>query len=205
MLCASFTEDPGVEFVVDSPLTLRDNHTVKEMVNKILSKIVKRAFIETWVAPQWRNFYLPLLQPPAELVNLRSTGTLPPVPSRPVKPETTDEQSVLKISRLTRESNIIPLGNNLDCLKDVFLPSDIILKDKVIPGFKSELITHFRSYVKEGPNWRTLSNKGGILTQKIKTIMSDANISEVTKCIFTVPIEPHLVFFVCRFFKQLDL
>lgn len=199
MLCVSFPEDPNVEFIVDSPITLRDNQTMKEMVNKLLSKIVRKAFIETWVAPHWRNFYLPLLQPPSDLIALRSTGTLEPVPSR--KPIIfAGEEIQLPFKR--KDTSIVGtiLESNLDCLKEVFFPRDVILDDVIIPDYKSRIIHLFKEYTKESSNWKPITSKSGITVQKMKTIMKDANISEVTKCTFIVPFEPHLVFFVWQLY-----
>jgi hypothetical protein len=61
-----FVQDPGATFQVDTPITLRDNETVRAMINKVLSSLMRRTFLDLWVAPSWRTAYLPLMEPGLE-------------------------------------------------------------------------------------------------------------------------------------------
>ncbi|KAI8847533.1 hypothetical protein BC829DRAFT_238570 [Chytridium lagenaria] len=63
MLAVAFVEDPGVSFIVDSPLTVRDNEMVRGVVNRLLASLMRKVFVEMWVLPSWRNFFLPLMIP----------------------------------------------------------------------------------------------------------------------------------------------
>lgn len=123
------------------------------------------------------------MQPSANLVILRSTGTLAPVPSRPSEFQPA-EKELLYFNK--KELGTSSSSNNCDCLKETFYPSDIVLVDNLIPEFKSRLIEHFLAYTKESmTGWRTVSSKPGITVQKLKVIMKDVNVSEVTKCTFS--------------------
>ena len=70
MMAITFIEDPGAEFAVDSPITVRENETVRILVNKLLSKIVLKIFLEQWVTPNWKNFFLPMLDPETHVLRL---------------------------------------------------------------------------------------------------------------------------------------
>jgi hypothetical protein len=66
-----FVEDPGITFVVDTPITLRDNETVRSMINKVLSNLLRRTFLDLWVAPSWRTTFIPLMEPGLEALLIR--------------------------------------------------------------------------------------------------------------------------------------
>jgi hypothetical protein len=61
-----FVEDPGITLVVDTPITLRDNETVRSMINKVLSSLLRRTFLDLWVSPSWRTTFIPLMEPGLE-------------------------------------------------------------------------------------------------------------------------------------------
>jgi hypothetical protein len=63
MLSVAFLRDPGLTFKVDTPLTLQNNETLRGIINKLLSTILRRVFLDLWVFPSFRTFYLPLLEP----------------------------------------------------------------------------------------------------------------------------------------------
>lgn len=63
MLSVAFIRDPGINFKVDSPITLKGNETIRQMINNSLSAIIRRVFLDMWVIPSSRKFYLPLLEP----------------------------------------------------------------------------------------------------------------------------------------------
>ncbi|KAJ3017423.1 PDZ domain-containing protein 8 [Thoreauomyces humboldtii] len=66
MLGLAFVDDPGTTFRVDSPLTVGDNELLRGMVNKLLSSVVRKVFLELWVLPSWRTFFMPLMEPKIE-------------------------------------------------------------------------------------------------------------------------------------------
>ncbi|KAJ3241695.1 PDZ domain-containing protein 8 [Chytriomyces hyalinus] len=66
MYSIAFVEDPGVSFKVDSQITVRENELLKGMVNSVLAEIIRRVFLEMWVLPGWRTFFLPLMIPGPE-------------------------------------------------------------------------------------------------------------------------------------------
>ncbi|KAJ3102419.1 hypothetical protein HDU97_000562 [Phlyctochytrium planicorne] len=63
MLSVAFVEDPGLSFIVDAPITVRENEMVRGVVNKLLAGIMRKVFLETWVLPSYRNYFLPLMIP----------------------------------------------------------------------------------------------------------------------------------------------
>jgi hypothetical protein len=48
MLGFAFLEDPGVTFRVDSSITLADNQMLRNMINSVLSTIMRKTFLELW-------------------------------------------------------------------------------------------------------------------------------------------------------------
>ncbi|KAJ3012009.1 UNVERIFIED_CONTAM: PDZ domain-containing protein 8 [Siphonaria sp. JEL0065] len=67
MFSVSFLEDPGVSFKVEAPtITVGDNDIVRGMVSSVISEIIRRVFLDMWVLPAWRTFFLPLMIPSAE-------------------------------------------------------------------------------------------------------------------------------------------
>ncbi|KAI8621916.1 hypothetical protein BC830DRAFT_45973 [Chytriomyces sp. MP71] len=66
MYSIAFLEDPGVTFKVDSQITVRESELLKGMVNSVLAEIIRRVFLEMWVLPSWRTFFLPLMIPSLE-------------------------------------------------------------------------------------------------------------------------------------------
>jgi hypothetical protein len=66
MLGFAFCEDPGVTFRVESSITLGDNQILKNMINTVLSTLMRKTFLELWVLPSWRTAFLPLLEPSLE-------------------------------------------------------------------------------------------------------------------------------------------
>ncbi|KAJ3412993.1 hypothetical protein HDV05_008644 [Chytridiales sp. JEL 0842] len=86
MLAIAFVEDPGINFIVDSPLTVGDNEMVRGVVNRMLAGIIRRIFMDMWVLPSWRHFFLPLMSPsPAEelaRMDLAATTKPPPISRR---------------------------------------------------------------------------------------------------------------------------
>ena len=63
MLALAFLEDPGISFKVDTPITVQNNETLRNMINKFLSKLKRKIFLDMWVLPACRLFYLPMLEP----------------------------------------------------------------------------------------------------------------------------------------------
>ena len=70
MIGVAFVEDPGASFRVDSPITVRGSEYVRDMVNKLLASVVRKVFLEMWVLPSWRTFFLPLMTPKLEVRKL---------------------------------------------------------------------------------------------------------------------------------------
>ncbi|KAJ3127297.1 hypothetical protein HK100_009832, partial [Physocladia obscura] len=64
MFSVSFLENPGVSFRINAPtITVRNNTTLRSVISTVLSEIVRRVFLETWVLPAWRTLFLPLMLP----------------------------------------------------------------------------------------------------------------------------------------------
>ncbi|KAI9202168.1 uncharacterized protein BJ171DRAFT_601097 [Polychytrium aggregatum] len=74
MLAITFAEDPGAAFTVDSPITLGESEMLRDMVNRVLGKIVRKMFLELWVLPSWRIFFMPLMAPSLEEEIAREKG-----------------------------------------------------------------------------------------------------------------------------------
>ncbi|RKO95725.1 hypothetical protein CAUPRSCDRAFT_12578, partial [Caulochytrium protostelioides] len=66
MVAVTFAEDPKLTFTVDSTITVRENEIMRGMVNQLLGKITRRMFVEMWVLPAWRTFFLPSMTPSFE-------------------------------------------------------------------------------------------------------------------------------------------
>jgi hypothetical protein len=214
MMGVAFTQDPGVEFVVDSPITVGDNQMVRDMVNTLLSRIARRIFLETWVMPHWRNFYLPLLQPyPSQVLE---RPTLNPCPSRPVQdsrlPASWDPNTVktAPVQSSPKKSNTVSQG---DCLQDIFFPYNIILTDDVIPEYRESFTRIFTDIIaqihgqdntdplfKYKLTWRNVRKRQDITIEKTRVMLSNALLSELTKATFTVPFEAQMVYFVIQYF-----
>ena len=75
MIGVTFLKDPGISFTVDTPLTVGDNEMVRSMINKLLASIVRKTFLELWVLPGWRTFFLPQMQPSPEDIIARQQQT----------------------------------------------------------------------------------------------------------------------------------
>ncbi|KAI9325872.1 hypothetical protein DFJ73DRAFT_767241 [Zopfochytrium polystomum] len=67
MVSVAFVEDPGISFLVDSPLTVRENELFRRAVNKVLASVLRRAVLEMWVLPNWRNIFMPMMTPTPEV------------------------------------------------------------------------------------------------------------------------------------------
>lgn len=59
----AFVKDPGVTFGIDAPLSAKTSETVRGMVNRLLESVVRKVFLDLWVLPAWRTFYLPMMNP----------------------------------------------------------------------------------------------------------------------------------------------
>ncbi len=69
MLGVTFVQDPGVTFTIDAPLSLKTSETIRGIVNRVLESIVRKLFLDLWVLPSWRMFYLPMMFPNQNLVS----------------------------------------------------------------------------------------------------------------------------------------
>ena len=65
----AFVKDPGVRFTIDAPLSVKTSETVRGMVNRILESIARKVFLDLWVLPSWRTFYLPMMNPSPHFVS----------------------------------------------------------------------------------------------------------------------------------------
>ena len=68
----AFVKDPGVRFTIDAPLSVNASETARGMVNRILESIARKVFLDLWVLPSWRTFYLPMMNPSLNSVSLHS-------------------------------------------------------------------------------------------------------------------------------------
>ncbi|KAI8804495.1 hypothetical protein BJ742DRAFT_452722 [Cladochytrium replicatum] len=85
MMGLAFEEDPGANLRVDTPITVRDNEFVRDLVNKVLGKLVRKVFLEQWVLPAWRVFFLPMMEP-APAVSLIRMDKYSSTTARPLPP-----------------------------------------------------------------------------------------------------------------------
>ncbi len=92
MLGIAFVEDPGVSFTIDAPLSAKTSETVRGMVNRLLESVARKLFLEMWVLPSWRTFYMPMVNPSFEVcffvlgkVHRKSSHTLKEQQIRKVK------------------------------------------------------------------------------------------------------------------------
>lgn len=74
MVAISFVENPGVNFTVDSPITIASSEYLRGMVNKLISNAIRKIFLEMWILPTWRAFFLPLMEPKLDDVSKRQSA-----------------------------------------------------------------------------------------------------------------------------------
>ncbi|KAJ2989662.1 hypothetical protein HDV02_004825, partial [Globomyces sp. JEL0801] len=75
MIGFAFVKDPGVSFKVDTPITLGENEMLRGMINKVLSTIMRKLFLDLWVLPSWRTQFLPFLEPKLEDMEVRNRSS----------------------------------------------------------------------------------------------------------------------------------
>ncbi|KAJ3039427.1 hypothetical protein HDV00_012204 [Rhizophlyctis rosea] len=93
MIGIAFVEDPGATFRVDSPITVRGSEYVRDMVNKLLASVVRKVFLEMWVLPSWRTFFMPLMTPKLEDVLAREQAAKAAAASASSSASSTDKKS----------------------------------------------------------------------------------------------------------------
>jgi hypothetical protein len=138
------------------------------MVNKILSSILRRTFLDLWVSPSWRTNFLPLLEPSREDILAR---------------QEMDKQLnvALKISKATIIANkatalwesTAPLlkrssGKYRDGLSDILFDTNAIIPFYDIlrlPLYKDPLLEQFMGLVNEPADTRSTKQK---ITDKIR-------------------------------------
>ncbi|KAJ3134642.1 PDZ domain-containing protein 8 [Geranomyces variabilis] len=151
MIGVAFVDDPGATFRVDSPLTVRDNEMLRGMVNKLLSSVVRKVFLELWVLPSWRTFFMPLMEPKLEDVLARQNAAK----ETPAKKNIAAKAATLWETRspLLRHSK----NGSSALLGDVFahaaFPTDIILNaaSPEVEEMDNKLVAAFLKYARELP------------------------------------------------------
>jgi hypothetical protein len=70
MIGFTFVDDPGLKmfylgltFKVDAPLTILENGPLRGVINKLLSNLMRRTFLDLFTLPAWRTNYFPHLDP----------------------------------------------------------------------------------------------------------------------------------------------
>lgn len=69
MFSAAFLRDPGITFRVDSQLTLQNNEMLRGIINQVLSGVIRRVFLDLWVLPSQRGFYIPFMEPRTDVLS----------------------------------------------------------------------------------------------------------------------------------------
>lgn len=59
----SFLSDPGIHFAIDAALVHRDNALFKDFLSGFIARKLHNSFLEQWIFPSYRSFYLPLISP----------------------------------------------------------------------------------------------------------------------------------------------
>jgi hypothetical protein len=157
MLAIAFVEDPGVSFIVDSPLTVGDNEYVRGVVNRLLAGIIRKIFTDMWVLPSWRNFFLPLMSPsPAEefaRMDLAATTKRPPVSRRR---KVLEKAATLWESRspLLKKSVSGGIETAASGPADAFLsqtfPTNIVATSSNLDSMEESIVKSFMSVAKDG-------------------------------------------------------
>ncbi|KAJ3169046.1 PDZ domain-containing protein 8 [Geranomyces variabilis] len=151
MIGVAFVDDPGATFRVDSPLTVRDNEMLRGMVNKLLSSVVRKVFLELWVLPSWRTFFMPLMEPKLEDVLARQNAAK----ETPAKKNIAAKAATLWETRspLLRHSK----NGTSALLGDIFahaaFPTDVVLNaaSPEVEDMDNKLVTAFLKYARELP------------------------------------------------------
>ncbi|TPX59721.1 hypothetical protein PhCBS80983_g02273 [Powellomyces hirtus] len=152
MIGVAFVDDPGTTFRVDSALTVRDNELLRGMVNKLLASVVRKVFLELWVLPSWRTFFMPLMEPKLEDVLARQNAAKEAPPALPVRKSLATKASTLWENRspLLRGKN----GSSAllgDALANVAFPTTIVLNPQSpeVETMEENLVTAFLRYAWE--------------------------------------------------------
>ncbi|KAL2919880.1 hypothetical protein HK105_200797 [Polyrhizophydium stewartii] len=165
MIGVAFVEDPGISFTVETGNQTGGDGTmfVRGMINSAIASIVRKTFLELWVLPSWRTFFLPQMQPSAEEFIVRSqtkkemaavalaASKQAPAPavaaSGPPRPTLVDRASALWESRLRG-----PKAARRDLLQgttfDVTLPLQLA-DAKAVDEMDASLVSSFLALVNE--------------------------------------------------------
>ncbi|KAI9096081.1 hypothetical protein DFS34DRAFT_695230 [Phlyctochytrium arcticum] len=146
MIGIAFVEDPGAAFHVDSPITVGDNEYLRGMVNKLLSGVVRKIFLELWVLPSWRTLFLPLMEPKLEDILARSTAVKEAATKVSRKPSGNSRSNTLWETRspLLRNSKLAASGHMGDLLHRSSLPIGKVLNSEFDPDeAENVLVQHF--------------------------------------------------------------
>ena len=69
----AFTREPELELIVESSLWRRENEMFRDVLNGLISKRLRNAFINAWTLPNWRSFSMPMITirpPDVEMLRL---------------------------------------------------------------------------------------------------------------------------------------
>ncbi|KAJ3270971.1 hypothetical protein HDV01_007301 [Terramyces sp. JEL0728] len=163
MIGFAFVRDPGVTFKVNSTITVRESEILRNMVNKVLSTIVRKVFLETWVLPTWRTNFVPLLEPTLEEW-LRRQDQIAKLAAEPVakKARTTIASRATQLWEATSLLKRQYTGKSKDILEGIAFDTNTLLpvyKEEQMIEFERPLIHSFIELANE-PVMSKSSGKG---------------------------------------------
>ncbi|KAJ3383349.1 PDZ domain-containing protein 8 [Lobulomyces angularis] len=224
MISIAFAEDPGAQFTVDSPITLQKNEKLREFVNKLLGKLVRRLFLDLWVLPNWRNFFLPCMEPNTEEVESRELAKVVTTSSPPRRPTTTttitdratsflrwggkSQETLPTASPIENLPTILPEFQIAGTMTSFNVNTTLINKSDILQlanELESKLLPNFLRLAKEGfienmvldPNsaWKLLKSRNDISVFR-KKVNTIFGVIEVFRSIIKIYCEADKVYSV---------
>lgn len=211
MIGFAFTTDPNLTFRVDSNWTLRDNEVLRGMVNTILTTIIQKIFLETWVLPSWRTAFFPLLDPTLEQWLTREEDDK--VLDRKARPTISSRANQLWESTAPMAQSLLkrPIDRAKDWGEGVVFPISSILPrltEKIILQFELPLVEAFITFatdatIPDNPyqtepssedsppaptGWKTARSRTDVKIEKRRLRQSDndGSICDMTRAVITV-------------------
>jgi hypothetical protein len=174
MFGVAFIKDPQVSFTVETPLTIGDNETVRNMINKVLSSIMRLVFVETWVLPSWKHIYIPFLEPqiPIKKVVLNDEIKAPHTPLQNMASRAVNlwkNRSLLNykdfLDGKVFDCSVIVSKNDIDSIEPPLIEETISMFEETFETVKPT--NPLQKHETEEPGiWKLLKRKQGILLHK---------------------------------------
>jgi hypothetical protein len=212
MLGICFVQDPGVSFKIEGPLSSKTSESLRSMVNRFLETMARKLFLEMWVLPSWRNFYMPMMNPnldvqiEREKKNLKEKKLAQPTLRSAIanKAATLWEahapllklKNVVELDYFHNHENVFSIHQETN---EQSINEYELMEASLVTGFlelaRSDV--HLEILGDESSGWKLLKRKGAVEVYK-QTITKQDKLSDIVRGSFTVQCESLQVFSVLR-------